>query len=95
MNSTKSQHYLNQEQWKYTKIDSFKNIEDPGGINIQESKRKLNKFVLIKSFNKVSSFLKKRGMFTNILLLGKMLPYLIILTIFCLFIFEKLNKTKP
>ena len=31
----------------------------------------------------------------GILLLGKMLPYLIILTIFCLFIFEKLNKTKP
>ena len=25
MNSIKSQHYLNQEQWKYTKIDSFKN----------------------------------------------------------------------
>jgi len=49
------------------KIDSFKNIENPGGIDIQESKRKLNKFVLIKSFIRVSSFLKKKGMFTNIL----------------------------
>ena len=49
------------------KIDSFKNIEDPGCIDIKESKRKLKKFVLIKSFITVSSFLKKRGMFTNIL----------------------------